>query len=78
MCFAREVQPPAPRVPLLRRSSELPAFSALLLRSSGTRKSARSSGKGERLCPRAGYQPITMFDSITLRERSRSEPVCCM
>ncbi len=24
------------------------------------------------------YQPITMFDSITFRECSRSEPVCCM
>ena len=24
------------------------------------------------------YQPITMFDSIALRERSRSEPVFCM
>ncbi len=24
------------------------------------------------------YQPITMFDSIALRERSRSAPVCCM
>src|SRR3569623_21459 len=24
------------------------------------------------------YQPITMFDSITLRARSRSEPVSCM
>jgi hypothetical protein len=24
------------------------------------------------------YQPITIFDSITRRERSRSEPVCCI
>ena len=25
-----------------------------------------------------GYQPIAMFDSMTLRAPSRSEPVCCM
>ena len=26
----------------------------------------------------ACYQPMTMLDSITLRARSRSEPVSCM
>ena len=50
-------QPPAPRVPLLRRSSELPAFSALLLRSSGTRKSARSSGTRPEVAPAGPTSP---------------------
>jgi hypothetical protein len=27
---------------------------------------------------RAGYQPITMFDSMALRACSKSEPVSCM
>ena len=29
-------------------------------------------------CRAPPYQPMTMFDSITLRDRSRSVPVCCM
>jgi hypothetical protein len=28
--------------------------------------------------PTGDYHPITMFDSIAFRERSRSAPVCCI
>ena len=35
------------------------------------RPSARETG-------RAPYHPMTMFDSMALRARSRSVPVCCM
>ena len=39
---------------------------------------ATTAWLGHRTCSLASYQPITMFDSIALRDRSRSSPVCCM
>jgi hypothetical protein len=36
------------------------------------------AGGGRNQPPKGGYQPMTMFDSMTLRARSRSVPVSCI
>ena len=40
--------------------------------------SLRRVGTGRIALDGSTYQPIAMFDSITLRAPSRSVPVCCM
>jgi predicted nuclease of predicted toxin-antitoxin system len=59
-----------------RHASDLDAGAIVTVRGNRIRVS-RTLGERQR-GNAGGYQPITMFDSIALRERSRSAPVCCM
>ena len=63
------------------RHGQSPTLAAYRLRDDGEEQCGTGHAEEQRFQgePRRDhYQPITMFDSMTFRDRSRSSPVACM